>query len=202
MLNNKYDRLFNILIIGDINVGKSTLMLFFANNSFKNESYMHQIGIDYKIKILKINGLKIKFQLWDFGNYEKCNVSLLNRNKKINGIIIIFDVTSKKSFDDSKIWLSKIINNIEYDINNTKILLLGNKIDLIDERYVTSEEAQELATYYNIEYIELCLKNMVSVNIIFTTILKAKPISTKVLTQKENTKFSDLFVKWINNLFK
>jgi Ras-related protein Rab-1A len=189
MSNKDYDILFNILLIGDLNVGKTTFMLY-----LEKQIYLPIIGVDFKIKKMKNKNSVIKFQIWNMPILQdNFKTTTINYFKKINGIIIIFDVTLRESFDNVQI----ILNNIIKKTNNIKILLIGNKIDLINERCVLFEEAIKVAEFFKIKYIELSLKNLKNINIIFASILKAESIKNDILINKKNNYF-DLILKWFH----
>ncbi|GBE63083.1 small GTP-binding protein [Babesia ovata] len=151
----EYDHLFKIIIIGDSGAGKSSLLLRFADDTY-SESYMSTIGVDFKIKTVKIDNATIKLQIWDTAGQERFRTITSTYYRGAHGIITVYDVTSRVSFESvKKTWLTDIE---KYSNANITKILIGNKIDLEDQRAVTTDEAREFATQHNMDYIEASAK--------------------------------------------
>ena len=171
-----YDKLYKILIIGDEMVGKSKIISRFINRSYI-DLYTSTIGIDFKSKIIVCDNNNIKLQIWDSSGNDKFDSITKLYYRGMNGIIIVFDVKSKKSFNNVTKWLDKI-----NDINVTK-LLIGNNID--SERYISYDVAKEFADSHDIEYIETSAKNNINIEKIFHTISE-KLINQDTDIEKQN----------------
>ena len=171
-----YDKLYKILIIGDEMVGKSKIISRFINHSYI-DLYTSTIGIDFKSKIIVCDNNNIKLQIWDSSGNDKFDSITKLYYRGMNGIIIVFDVKSKKSFNNVTKWLDKI-----NDINVTK-LLIGNNID--SERYISYDVAKEFADSHDIEYIETSAKNNINIEKIFHTISE-KLINQDTDIEKQN----------------
>ena len=171
-----YDKLYKILIIGDEMVGKSKIISRFINDSYI-DLYMSTIGVDFKSKIIVCDNNNIKLQIWDSSGNDKFDSITKLYYRGMNGIIIVFDVKSKKSFNNVTKWLDKI-----NDINVTK-LLIGNNID--SERYISYDIAKEFADSHDIEYIETSAKNNINIEKIFHTISE-KLINQDTDIEKQN----------------
>ena len=126
------------------------------------------MGLDFKIKTIKIDDKYIKLQLWDTGGQERFKTITRSYYRGSHGIIMIFDITSRNSFDNIKNWLEEINKYSE----NISTILVGNKIDLDDKRKITYKEANEFAQMYNIKYIEVSAKNNININNIFEFLSK------------------------------
>jgi len=147
-----YDHLFKLLVIGDAGVGKSAILLRFADNTF-SDSYINTIGVDFKIQNVEVNGEKVKLQIWDTAGQERFRTITSTYYRGTNGIIVVYDVTSAQSFQNVKKWLLEISDN---DCNSVPKVLVGNKIDL--RREVPREEAEKFAKSKKIKYFESSAK--------------------------------------------
>ena len=123
-----------ILILGDSNVGKTSLLLNYADNYFP-DSHVSTIGIDYKIKVITIKDLEVKIQLWDTSGQERFRSITHIFLKDANGIAFVYDITNKKSFEGVKDW----IKDAETNGSGFEKILIGNKIDLEGKREVSSD---------------------------------------------------------------
>jgi len=145
-----YDYLFKLLLIGDSGVGKTCLLFRFADNTF-NSTFISTIGIDFKIQTLEIDGKRIKLQVWDTAGQERFRTITTAYYRGAMGILLVYDVTSKKSFDNITNWLRNIE---EHASEGVEKLLVGNKSDLEEKRAISEEEGQLLAVQHSIDFIE------------------------------------------------
>jgi len=152
--NKDYDYIFKILIIGDSYVGKSSLLSKYADNIF-DENFNATIGVDFKSKHLDIDDKMVKLQIWDSSG-EKIFKSISTLYyKNCHGIMIVFDVTNKNSFQNIKIWLNDIKQHCRVD--DIPKILVGNKTD--KDRIIPYEEIIEFANLMNLIYIETSAKD-------------------------------------------
>jgi Ras-related protein Rab-1A len=155
----EYDYLFKVLLIGDSGVGKSALLTRFTDRTF-TDSYMITIGVDFKIQTIKLDDKIIKLQLWDTAGQERFRTITSAYYRGANGIIIVFDLSDKETFDHVKIWMAEIEN---YS-NDVKLMLIGNKNDIEgSKRQVSYEDAKEFADKLGISYIETSAKTSINV---------------------------------------
>ena len=168
-------------MIGDSGVGKSSVLLRFADNTY-TESFISTIGVDFvrhnqKIKTVDIEHKIFKLQIWDTAGQEKFRTITSSYYRGAHGIIVVFDVTSKDSFMNVSNWMNEIT---KYASDNVNKLLVGNKTDMTDRRVVSYEEAKELADSLGVEYIETSAKTAVGVEESFTKMTKS--IKSKIVT--------------------
>ena len=151
-----------ILLIGDSSVGKTSILLRYVDDEF-SEGYVSTIGIEYKIKTITINNKKVIMRIWDTSGQERYRSITQNFYRNANGILFIFDIANKESFDSIKNWL---IDSEDSDIKISKILV-GNKIDLEDERIINKETAENFANKKEIKYFETSAKEGKNIDLIF-----------------------------------
>ena len=179
-MNAEYDYLFKLLLIGDSGVGKSCLLLRFADDTY-TESYISTIGVDFKIRTVELDGKTIKLQIWDTAGQERFRTITSSYYRGAHGIIVVYDVTDAESFNNVKQWLHEIDR---YASENVNKLLVGNKSDLTSKRAVTFDQGKELADSLGIEFLETSAKVATNVEKAFMTMaaqiksrMKAQPIS-------------------------
>lgn len=173
----EYDYLFKLLLIGDSGVGKSCLLLRFADDTY-TESYISTIGVDFKIRTIDLDGKTIKLQIWDTAGQERFRTITSSYYRGAHGIIIVYDVTDQESFDNVKQWLNEIDRYASEKVNK---LLVGNKSDLTAKKVVSYEAAKEFADSVGMELLETSAKNATNVEKAFLAM--AQQIKTRMATQ-------------------
>ncbi|CAH8273685.1 unnamed protein product [Arabidopsis lyrata] len=158
-MNPEYDYLFKLLLIGDSGVGKSCLLLRFADDSYI-ESYISTIGVDFKIRTVEQDGKTVKLQIWDTAGQERFRTITSSYYRGAHGIIIVYDVTDEESFNNVKQWLSEIDRYASDSVNK---LLVGNKCDLAANRAVPYETAKAFADEIGIPFMETSAKDATNV---------------------------------------
>ncbi|THG11566.1 hypothetical protein TEA_016217 [Camellia sinensis var. sinensis] len=153
------DYLFKLLLIGDSGVGKSCLLLRFADDSYL-ESYISTIGVDFKIRTVEQDGKTIKLQIWDTAGQERFRTITSSYYRGAHGIIVVYDVTDQESFNNVKQWLSEIDR---YASENVNKLLVGNKCDLTAQKVVSYETGKAFADEIGIPFLETSAKNATNV---------------------------------------
>lgn len=153
------DYLFKLLLIGDSGVGKSCLLLRFADDTY-TESYISTIGVDFKIRTIELESKTIKLQIWDTAGQERFRTITSSYYRGAHGIIVVYDTTDLESFNNVKQWLHEIDR---YASENVNKLLVGNKSDLTSKRAVSFDQAKEFADSLGIEFVETSAKNATNV---------------------------------------
>jgi len=177
----EYDYLFKLLIIGDSGVGKSCLLLRFADDVF-TESYISTIGVDFKIRTLELDGKTLKLQIWDTAGQERFRTITSSYYRGAHGIVVVYDITDMESFQNVTAWLHEIDRYASAGVNK---LLVGNKSDLAAKRQVTYEQAKEFADSMNMEFLETSAKLSSNVDRAFLTI--AQQIKARMASQPMQT---------------
>lgn len=164
--NSDYDYIYKILIIGNSGVGKSSILLRFTDNIFK-DSFISTIGVDFKVKTIQLDNRIIKLQLWDTAGQERFKTITHSYYRGAHGVILVFDLTDKDSFNNLEMWLNEIKS---YNGNEIPILLVGNKEDLREDRKITEEEINEFVKEKSLVYLETSSKDDVNIYKIFESI--------------------------------
>jgi len=180
-MNPEYDYLFKLLLIGDSGVGKSCLLLRFADDTY-TESYISTIGVDFKIRTIDLDGKTIKLQIWDTAGQERFRTITSSYYRGAHGIIVVYDVTDQESFNNVKQWLQEIER---YASENVNKLLVGNKCDLTNKKSVETAKAQEYADSLKIPFLETSAKNSTNVEEAFMRM--AKEIKSRMATVQSPT---------------
>jgi len=185
-MSSEYDYLFKLLLIGDSGVGKSCLLLRFADDTY-TESYISTIGVDFKIRTVELDGKTIKLQIWDTAGQERFRTITSSYYRGAHGIIIVYDITDVESFSNVRQWLFEIDRFASEQVNK---LLVGNKSDLTNKRVVTTETAKEFAQTLDIPFLETSAKNSTNVEEAFLTMaaqIKTRMAAAPVVeTNKQN----------------
>eukprot|EP01095_Lingulamoeba_sp_RSL-Kostka_P011414 TRINITY_DN431_c0_g1_i1.p1 TRINITY_DN431_c0_g1~~TRINITY_DN431_c0_g1_i1.p1 ORF type:complete len:343 (-),score=80.99 TRINITY_DN431_c0_g1_i1:83-1111(-) len=162
-----YDYIYKIILLGDSNVGKTSILNRFIKDKFNNVN-KPTIGVEFACKSVNINGRIVKAQIWDTAGQEKYNSLISAYFRGANGAVVCYDVTSENSFNNTEKWLDNIREYVEEDI---PIILVGNKIDLKDTIEVTNTNGSELAEEHNLKFIESSALDSINCDEIFTDLL-------------------------------
>ncbi|KAF7319723.1 Rab-type small GTP-binding protein [Mycena kentingensis (nom. inval.)] len=155
-----YDFLIKLLLIGDSGVGKSCLLLRFCGpfpgpHRGLDNRINANTGIDFKIRTIELDGRRIKLQIWDTAGQERFRTITTAYYRGAMGILLVYDVTDERSFNNIRTWHANIEQHASEGVNK---ILVGNKSDWTDKRVVTEEQGKELANELGIELIETSAK--------------------------------------------
>ncbi|PKA60854.1 Ras-related protein RABC2a [Apostasia shenzhenica] len=158
--NSMYDYSFKILLVGDSGVGKSSMLVSFISNHF--EDLTPTIGVDFKIKHLRVRGKKLKLTIWDTAGQERFRTVTSSYYRNAQGIFLVYDVTRRETFTNlSEVWAKEVEL---YSTNQDCIkMLVGNKVDKETERAVKREEGIAFARKIGCLFIECSAKTRANV---------------------------------------
>ena len=141
-----------LVLIGDSGVGKTNFIFQFTEGRFTT-IHVSTVGFDYKSKIIKLpkSKKKINLQIWDTAGQERYMAINKNLFQKVQGIILMYDLTSRESFEHVSSWL----NLIKQTVSSKTVVLVANKLDLQEEKRIVSEyEGEQIAKDNNILFFE------------------------------------------------
>ena len=159
-----------IIFTGDSGVGKTSIINSIMGQKF-SEEYEPSIGVDFFSKTIRYNGRLMKLQIWDSAGQEKFRSLIPTYIRGSSLIFLIFDVSRKESFDHLNEWITFITN-----IENGNIVIVGNKIDLKENRVITKEEAEKFCKEKNYDYFEVSAKEGTNINNLLYTSIASLPI--------------------------
>ena len=145
-LNTRNDLFAKIEIIGDVKVGKSTILSRLIKDKFKEE-YSPTVGYEFTTYLIKVNNIVLKMQLWDMCGDENYRSALFNLYRNTVVGILVYSVCSRESFNNLETWIT---NLKKYALPWSKLILLGNKCDDEDKREVSYEEGKKISEKYNL----------------------------------------------------
>ena len=156
----KFDVKYKIMVLGESKVGKWPLIKRYTKNEFSGV-YSPTVGIDFQDKIIQIEDKKVRLQIWDTAGQERFRNVTKSYYQTAQGFVVVYDITDRESFEKLNFWINSIKN---YGPENAKIILVGNKCDLINERCVSTEEGENFAKAINIKFFEASAKEGINVN--------------------------------------
>ena len=160
---------FKIILLGDSSVGKTSLLLRFCDGKFDSDS-ISTIGIDRKCKYIKSDNKLIELNIWDTAGQERFRSIAKNSYKGADGILLIYDLTNKKTFLNVKKWIDDIKESI--DFNQIGFIVVANKCDEEKENWEVDEEMEnKLIETHNIKIMKTSAKNDTNVNDTFASLL-------------------------------
>ena len=180
-----------ILIIGDTNVGKTSLLLRYIDDYFPDK-HMATIGVEYRVKAIEYRGFKIKLQLWDTAGQERFHSITKNFFHNADGILFVYDITNKKSFKGVKNWI-KESEEIKDDIQK---IIVGNKCDMVHQRSITNKEVEKYCKENKIDFIETSAKDNINLKEVFNKIIELifKDKSDEEIIKEFNPKIQNLSI--------
>ena len=158
-MSNEY--ITKILTLGDTTVGKTSIILRFTKEKY-TENRLATIGVDFKSQIMQIENNRVKVLIWDTAGQERFKNIASQYYNGGDGAILVFDITNKSTFERISYWLYEL--NQKKDLKELALVLVGNKIDLKDNRQVSSEEAQSFAKQNNIKYFETSAQENIGID--------------------------------------
>ncbi len=160
---------FKILVLGDPSVGKSCFLIRYTEDTFQ-DVYLSTIGMDCKYKdVILEEDKSIRLQIWDTAGQDRFRSITKNLYKGAAGIMLIYDITNRNTFDNVKKW----VNSIKEEVTSkVVIVLVGNKIDLDKKRQVQTDEGEQIAEEFDMPFFECSALTGENINSAFETLAK------------------------------
>ena len=185
MSEEDYDKIFKIVIIGDSGVGKTNLISRYLKNDFKPETKA-TIGVEFSDKEYIYKNKNIKIQIWDTAGQERYRSLTSMYYKGAKGAIFVYDISSKNSFENIDKWLIEMKKTAD---ENIKIILIGNKCDLIEKREVKEDDGKIKAKDLNVPFMETSALNCINVEKAFNFLIEE--IANLEINFEEDFDFED-----------
>ncbi|KAM3859398.1 ras-related protein Rab-37-like [Diretmus argenteus] len=163
------DLMHKTILVGDSGVGKTSLLVQFDQGKFIPGSFSATVGIGFTNKVVPIDNVKVKLQIWDTAGQERFRSVTHAYYRDAQALLLLYDITSKTSFDNIRAWLTEIH---EYAQRDVVIMLLGNKADMSSDRVIKRDEGEKLAREYSVPFMETSAKTGVNVELAFNTVAK------------------------------
>jgi Ras-related protein Rab-7A len=164
------NHLLKIIILGDSNVGKTALMNRYISSKF-SAHYKATIGADFLTKEIMIDDKLVTLQVWDTAGQERFQSLGVAFYRGADACILVYDVTRERSFLSIDKWREEFLINSHRD-SDCPMLVIGNKIDLSDERVISLNRAEKWCRDVNIPHIETSAKECLNVEMAFITVAK------------------------------
>uniref|UniRef100_A0A8D2LKC3 small monomeric GTPase n=2 Tax=Varanus komodoensis TaxID=61221 RepID=A0A8D2LKC3_VARKO len=158
-----------VMLVGDSGVGKTCLLVRFKDGAFLAGSFISTVGIDFRNKVLNVDGVRVKLQIWDTAGQERFRSVTHAYYRDAHALLLLYDVTNRASFDNIQAWLTEIH---EYAKQDVVLMLLGNKVDSTQERVVRREDGEKLAKEYGVPFMETSARSGLNVDLAFVAIAK------------------------------
>jgi len=172
VFENANAKIMKVVLVGESGVGKSCLLIRFSEDKF-DDSHVSTIGVDFKIRNIKINDKNYKIHIWDTAGQERFRTIVSSYYRGAHGIIYIYDIDDRDSFDKLDTWVREVESQTSHMREKPVGFVLGNKID--DDksaRCVTRSEAETYAKNRGFDYVEVSAKTGHNVDNAFMTVIK------------------------------
>eukprot|EP00668_Euglena_longa_P033666 GGOE01043269.1.p1 GENE.GGOE01043269.1~~GGOE01043269.1.p1 ORF type:complete len:332 (+),score=46.47 GGOE01043269.1:51-1046(+) len=161
---------YKVVFLGDMSVGKTSIIARFMYNTFDKQE--HTIGIDFLSKTLQVEDRTLRLQLWDTAGQERYRSLISGYIRESQAAVIVYDTTSRASFDSVEKWVDDVRKHCGPDV---VIVMTGNKSDLTSKRTVTKDEGEAKAQHTSCLFIETSAKTGAGIQNLFTKMAMALP---------------------------
>ncbi|KAG0056677.1 hypothetical protein BGZ83_003920 [Gryganskiella cystojenkinii] len=174
-----------LLLIGSSGTGKSSLLMRFVDGVFlAPDEISATIGVDFKVKVIDVEGKKYKLTIWDTAGQERFRTLTSSYYRGAQGVILVYDVSNRDSFNDLQTWF----NELDTYCSSKEVvrMIVGNKVDKESSREVSKQEGQDLARKLQTLFVECSAKTKLGVQQAFDELVQ-QIIDTPSLWQKQAT---------------
>ena len=142
-----------------VDVGKTSILLRYAHDSFSTR-FITTIGIDFKIKNIELDGLRIKLQIWDTAGQERFRTITTAYFRGAQGILLVYDIANRGSFNNIRNWVEQVQQHASVHV---KKILVCSKCEINEEGVVPVDEGKQLAEEFGMQFFEMSAKNDIGV---------------------------------------
>lgn len=166
-VDDQYDYIWKVVLVGDSGVGKTNLLSRFTRNEFNAES-KSTIGVEFATRNMTIKGKMVRAQIWDTAGQERYRAITSVYYRGAVGALVVYDLTKPQSFQNLDKWLEELKEHAE---SSVRIMLVGNKTDLRHLRAITTDEGRSLAEKKNFSFTETSALDSTNVGEAFNNLL-------------------------------
>ncbi|XP_053953039.1 ras-related protein Rab-26 isoform X1 [Anastrepha ludens] len=164
------DMMGKVIMLGDSGVGKTCVLIRFYDGKYMPNYYITTVGIDFRNKVVVVDGTRVKLQIWDTAGQERFRSVTHAYYRDAHALLLLYDVTNKTTYDNIRAWLGEIR---EYAQDDVVIVLIGNKADCSNsERQVKREDGERLAREHNVPFMETSAKTGLNVELAFSAVAR------------------------------
>jgi small GTP-binding protein len=163
---DQIDYVFKVLLIGDSGVGKSSLLRRYVDDEY-SDSFVSTIGVDFRLRNVRLNGATVRLQLWDTAGQERFRTITASYYRGAQALLLVYDASDRESFAHLQRWLDESQRYADQPV----VVVVGNKADL--ERAVPADEAQRWADAHGCALVECSAKDKAAVDQLFANLARA-----------------------------
>ncbi|XP_016934768.2 ras-related protein Rab-26 isoform X1 [Drosophila suzukii] len=181
-----FDIMGKVIMLGDSGVGKTSLLIRFRDGRYVPSYFLSTVGIDFRNKVVVVDGTRVKLQIWDTAGQERFRSVTHAYYRDAHALLLLYDVTNKTTYDNIRAWLGEIR---EYAQEDVVIVLIGNKADCSgSERQVKREDGERLGREHNVPFMETSAKTGLNVELSFTAV--ARQLKSRGYEHGDDGKFN------------
>ncbi|XP_034482765.1 ras-related protein Rab-26 isoform X1 [Drosophila innubila] len=181
-----FDIMGKVIMLGDSGVGKTSLLIRFRDGRYVPSYFLSTVGIDFRNKVVVVDGTRVKLQIWDTAGQERFRSVTHAYYRDAHALLLLYDVTNKTTYDNIRAWLGEIR---EYAQEDVVIVLIGNKADCgSSERQVKREDGERLGREHNVPFMETSAKTGLNVELAFTAV--ARQLKSRGYDHGDDGKFN------------
>ncbi|KAH8365774.1 hypothetical protein KR093_004371 [Drosophila rubida] len=184
--DDDFDIMGKVIMLGDSGVGKTSLLIRFRDGRYVPSYFLSTVGIDFRNKVVVVDGTRVKLQIWDTAGQERFRSVTHAYYRDAHALLLLYDVTNKTTYDNIRAWLGEIR---EYAQEDVVIVLIGNKADCgSSERQVKREDGERLGREHNVPFMETSAKTGLNVELAFTAV--ARQLKSRGYEHGDDGKFN------------
>ncbi|CAE6533977.1 unnamed protein product [Rhizoctonia solani] len=164
---------FKIIVIGPSSVGKTMLLQYFTKPSSARKDTLQattKIRMDISSRFMMSDGTLLKAELWDTAGTERYRSITQSTYRKVNGVLLVYNLTKEESFKECEDWRKDLEKNID-NFSEVQVVLVGNQVDNEKEREVSTGKAQAYADRHGFKFAEVSAKDGTNVEQMFQTLM-------------------------------